>query len=198
MATRRPQKPKRRVGEIAQSRGVQAIRRRVAPSSHELFAEVNEKLEPEILGAGRLFTPETIGVTVIGFSQLTPEAIHKGPTTKNVLKQNREGAASVEVMLGKLGVYGGRQKIKLAFELESQYLHDEHQTIMQMYRDQGYPLRPNMSGYTPHCSVALLDAGNIDFFKDERTLARLDRVAGVMGQTIGLEPANCNNSSSVL
>lgn len=192
---RRAQKPKQKVGQVARTRGVYAVRRFVSDSSHKLFESVNKEMLPELENTGRLFTPDSLGVTVVGFSQFTSDIIRKGPNTDSIIAEQNSAQGPLAVEIGRLGIFGSGNKHKLAFRIESPELYREHRELEDLYAEQKYPLAeiPYDDGFVPHCSIALMFGEHVEHYRDKRTLARLDTVAGLMGQYVMLDPAVRND-----
>lgn len=178
----RHQRPKPNKMQIAQERGIFAVRRVVSQDSYYIFDSIAESLEVpvKVENAGRIFRTDSIGVTVIGFSRFDSNHRQYGPPTSHVIRDVESANSELEVKLTDLAVFGGGSKHKLGFKLESKILEDEIANFEQAFYDRGQPLRKDPknhdNGATPHCSVAFLFEDFVGFFEDERTLSRLGKV----------------------
>jgi len=197
MGKRRPQKPKRRVRDIAKERGVYAVRRTLAEGSEEVLAPLYEVLPPYLEGAkGRLFTQETLGVTVVGASRFGKNHFDKGPATAKVLEQVPSVDSFISAKIGSIALFGSGNRIsKLGFCLQSTDLQAENEALRGVYSKLGFPLHVpwyEKEGFVSHCSVAILYADQIGRFSNDDILERLDQAIGIRDQEIVLAPVARN------
>lgn len=195
MAKRRPQKSKKRVGQLAQERGVYAIRRPLSEQSKELMVPVYDKLSPYLEGGrARLFTADTLGITVIGASRFNYKHFSEGPPTDEVLDGVESTKQAVTARIGSVAIFGmGNNSNKLGFCLESQDVYDENYALKESYRGAGFPLyvpRYEREGFVPHLSIATLYADQIPQFDNHDMLDRLDSLLAVQGEEIILDPVS--------
>ncbi len=197
MGKRRPQKPKRRVQDIAKERGVYAIRRTLAEGSEEVLEPLYEILPPYLEGAkGRIFTQETLGVTVVGASRFKDNHFDKGPATAQVLEQVPSADSFISAKIGSIALFGsGSRMNKLGFCLQSTSLQAENEALRDVYKNLGFPLHVpwyEKEGFVPHCSVAILYTDQIGRFSNDDILDRLDKSIGIREQEIVLAPVARN------
>ncbi|MEK7152548.1 MAG: hypothetical protein AAB834_01250 [Patescibacteria group bacterium] len=197
MASRHERRPHQRRPddkEIAQQRGVYGVYRRIAPGSVPIIGEAIEALAPEVQNAGRLFSPDSVTVTVVGFSRFSPRHIRKGPKTRDVVERVGSLCEEMPAVLGSLAVFGSGNNYKLSFNLDSDRLKLEEYELADTFEDLGGQMLPcnNEAGvYMPHLSVAKLQTDHVGFFEDERTLDRLNSIVEAsIGRAILLQPIN--------
>lgn len=199
---RTAQKPKIPKAKIAKERGIIPIRRRVDSSSWMLFEEAKENLQPELENVGRLFIPESLGVTVVGFSRFSDKHLRNGPATNEFINAVPTFNQPLEVELGSLGIFGSGGKIKLGFHLESTSITTETNCYEQALLKRGYPLKQDKNVregvQRPHVSVALLYNDQVGHFSDELTLRRLNTLARLTGKKVNLAPTSPYNPDTIL
>ena len=192
MARRRnnniPQRPKRNVMQVAAIRGVFAARRSISEESLGILKNITEQLTPELdNNVGRLFIPETRGVTVVGFSRFDHHHKMEGPSTEAVLNQVPSTSQPLVVSLGRLGLFGSDKKTKLSFGIISDELEAEQEEIASIYHERGFKLRrdPNGDGfYRPHLSIGIIHSDFAAHYSDERALERLEVVSRMGEQAV--------------
>ncbi len=192
MARRRnnniPQHPKRNVMQVAAIRGVFAARRSISEESLGILKNITEQLTPELdNNVGRLFIPETMGVTVVGFSRFDHHHKMEGPSTEAVLNQIPSTSQPLVVSLGRLGLFGSDKKTKLSFGIISDELEAEQEEIASIYHERGFKLRrdPNGDGfYRPHLSIGIIHSDFAAHYSDERALERLEVVSRMGEQAV--------------
>lgn len=173
------QASKRHVLAVAEERGIVAVRRSVSPISYPVFDAVAQVLRPELLGAARLFDPESLGITLVGFSRYDKQHRAKGPRTQKVSDAVASTAGQVAVRLGALQVFGSGSKHKLGFRLidANGELEGEVALLEEEFASRGFPLKRDYNateeGFVPHCSIALLYEDNRRHFQDPDMLTRL-------------------------
>ena len=197
MSNRRPQKPKAKLSDIAKQRGIYAVRRPIAPESREVFDVVESTLSPYLEGGGgRIFTENTLGVTVIGASLFSENHYLKGPATCGVLERIPSAKENIATVIGSLALFGGGKNLnKLGFELTSPELIQENALLHGVYSDLGFPLRSTRfagSSYNSHCSIAILYSDQIGRFDNPDILRKLDRTIAIEGKEIMLSPPTIN------
>jgi hypothetical protein len=175
---RNPQKRKPPMSQYARSRGIVAVRRPVAPQSQEVFANIIDDLNPEVRKVARLFEPNTLGVTLIGFSRFTKADVHNAPPVLEVCQKVPSTLQFVSCQLGRFAVFGSGRKHKLGVTLTCQELTDEIHTLEATYARRGISLKHDSNNPNEHanlhCSLALLYGEFVGQFQDVRTLDRLD------------------------
>ena len=175
---------------MANSRGIYAIRRVVSPSSYELFDEIKDELEVEFRGSDRLFTPETLLLTVIGFSRFSKKHKLNGPDTRQIINAVPSLHENITAQIGRLGVFGSGNGMKLAVNVESEELVDEYQACRRAYADRGYPLNERVMRadvFKPHCSIGYLHAANAGHHREN--LKRYNKmIEFALHEQIILEP----------
>lgn len=173
------QASKRNSMEVAEERGIAAIRRNFTADDRQIFEIVAQLLRSELVGAARLFDPESLGVTVVGFSRYSSNHRVKGPRTSDVIRVVAGTGDPVTVRLGALGVFGSGSKHKLGFHLrdESDTLANEVSSLEGEFAGRGFPLKRDYNttedGYAPHCSIALLYEDHVGHFTEPSVLLRL-------------------------
>jgi hypothetical protein len=178
----------------AGQRGVVAIRRQIAPESQELLSSIADYLQPELQNVGRLFAPEALGVSIIGFSRYDKRHRGIGPATKDVVSMIESCYRPINVDIGRMAIFGTNRKAKLGVVLESEDLDYEVEVIENEFEKRGFPLRKDFNsedGFLGHCSLALLYNDHLTRFQDPRTLKKLESIAGLRTsspQVIVLEP----------
>ncbi len=176
-----PQRPKRNVMQVAEMRGVFAARRSIADESLETLKNITDQLTPELdNNVGRLFIPETMGVTVVGFSRFDHHHKLEGPSTESVLDKVPSTSQPLAVSLGRLGMFGSEKKAKLSFGIISDELEAEEEEIARIYYERGFKLRrdPNGEGfYRPHLSIGIIHSDFAAHYSDERALERLEVIS---------------------
>jgi hypothetical protein len=180
----------------ANERGVFAVRRLVANESYDKLHEVTGSIQQELKNVGRTFEAETIGITVIGFSRFCYRHMDVGPITADITENVPSSKFPIVAQLGRLGIYGPRARTKLAIDLQSDELINEERAYSEEYAKLDFPLNSRWP-YVPHCSVALVFFDHVEDFSDDRTLNRLNRLAGLgkmIEQTIVLDPISCHGS----
>ncbi len=174
--------------------GVYAVRRKISPASLSLMQSIEVKLLPELHNVGRLFDAHMLGVTVIGFSRFDKRHRGIGPSTASISEKITSTKMPLEVVLGRLAVYGSELKAKLGIDIFSDELINEELEYESCFSAADFPLKDdyNSNGsYKPHVSLALMYGDNFGYFKDKKLLARLDSVAGLganCDKRITLEP----------
>ena len=181
--------------ETAKRREIYAVRRRLDVPSQKLLGEVFEDgLLSEVSGAGRLFVPETLGVTVVGFSRYTRKYINVGPKTETVVGRSETSGITMTADLGNLMMVGSlRRPNKLAIELDAPKLTEEMKAYVDIFDEIHFPLKPdyNNSGEpSPHLTLGIIYSDNIGHFSTPSVLRRLDSIIGVKSREITLsQPA---------
>lgn len=183
------QRQKPRDQALGRETSVFAIRRLVDPQSYELFANANNEIVGEIGGLGRLFVPETMGVSVVGFSRFSKKYKHEGPDTEEMVRSVDSCNKPLRIRLGAFGIYGSDKKIKLGVEIHSSELYGEVNMLSRNFREKGHPLlrdrnvdRTNFL----HLSIGLLYSPAEDF-RDPRILNRLEETADLLGKQVVLQ-----------
>jgi len=174
----------------ANERGVFAVRRLVAPQSYDTLRQTTNLLCDELKNVGRTFEAETIGVTIVGFSRFFHKHMLNGPNTSDVTENIASAKHPIEVVLGRLGIYGSNSRAKLAIAIDSPELINEELAYQKEFAKIGYPINQRWP-YSPHCSVALVFSDYVEHFADPRSLSRLNRLTGLgkmIEQSIILEP----------
>jgi hypothetical protein len=173
----REQKHKRNTLQTAKDHEIFAVRRRISPDSYSVFEDIATRLEPEVVNAGRIFEPASLGVTVVGFTRFDKRHRHKGISTPRAIERVPSASKSLRARLGGLGVFGSGNKHKLSFVLECGELGYEIDSFERVFRLSGFPLKRDPNNpegiVTPHCSIALLHEDHVAHFGDEKTLHRL-------------------------
>ncbi len=190
MAKRKPNH-NRQVVEVANNRGVYAVRRKISPESFEVFEDASKALRAEIQGTDRFFKVEDLSVTVVGFKRFNKRLRESGPKTSDMIEQIPSCSEQIVATVGKIGIYGAGSKYKLAFGIESDELINEFAQCSNNYKEAGFPLVPDPNSpdsYTPHCSVALLDQDHVGHFDNRRTISRLDKIAEITNRELILQP----------
>jgi hypothetical protein len=190
-----PQLPKPHRLQVAQEGGIVAVRRPIDPTSYSLFATIAEQLSPEFENAARLFTPESLGITVVGFSKFSRQHRLHGPRTADIAAQVATASLPARAKLGTLSVYGSGKKHKLGFSLESAELATEITDFERAFQNANATLKKDHNNPTDvpnlHCSIALLYEDTADHFRDEQTLVRLTdlALATIVDTNFQLQPA---------
>ena len=176
-----PQRPKQNIMQTASIRGVYAIRRSIAEESLLRLDQIAQQLTPELdNNVGRLFIPETMGVTVVGFYSFDHHHKLEGPSTESVLDKVPSTSQPLAVSLGRLGIFGSEKKAKLSFGIISDELEAEEEEIARIYYERGFKLRrdPNGEGfYRPHLSIGIIHSDFAAHYSDERALERLEVIS---------------------
>lgn len=181
--------------ETAKRREIYAVRRRLDVPSQKLLGEVFEDgLLSEVSGAGRLFVPETLGVTVVGFSRYTRKYINVGPKTETVVGRSETSGITMTAGLGNLMMVGSlRRPNKLAIELDAPELTEEMKAYVDIFDEIRFPLKPDYNNGgepIPHLTLGIVYSDNIGHFSTPSILRRLDSIIGVKGREITLsQPA---------
>jgi len=181
--------------KIANERGVFAVRRLVSPESYDALRQTTELLSNELKNIGRTFEVETIGVTIVGFSRFFRKHMLNGPATSLMTENVRSAQYPIEVVLGRLGIYGPDSRAKLAVSLDSFELVNEELAYRKVYEESGYALN-NRWSYQPHCSLALIASDYVEHFTDPRSISKLNKLTGLgkmIEQSIILEPVRVNS-----
>ena len=179
----------------ANERGVFAVRRLLSPQSYDSIRQTTDLLNHELKNIGRTFEVETIGVTIVGFSRFFRKHMLNGPATSLITENIVSAKYPIEVVLGRLGVYGPDSRAKLAVSIESPELVHEELAYRKAYEDRGYSLN-NRWTYQPHCSLALIASDYVEHFNDPRSISRLNKLTGLgkmIEQSIVLEPVRVNS-----
>lgn len=189
---RRKQNGKSSKAVIAIEKGIFGIRRPIHKNSVELFSIVKEKIldSQEIMGAGRLFVPETLGLTVVGFSRFSRKHRDRGPKTQSVVECIPSCASNVEIELGRIGIFGSKTNPKLGFHIASDKLENEREELSSEYERRRFELRSDPSSGTEnnlHISIVQL-YGDRDYFDDPRILKRFEDITEVVGKIVTLAP----------
>jgi len=186
----------------ANLRGIHAVRRKVSASETEpLMYQIAQDIGSELENAARIFMPDNLGVTVVGFSRFNDRLIYRGPTTDSMLEKIPSLKQPIKAKLGSLAIFGSRVKAKLAVSLFSDELQNEVKALEDQYLLSGFPLKRDYNddgSYLPHCSIALLYNDHLREIEDPRMLSRLSRLAGLglaKDKTITLEPVKFGDDS---
>lgn len=177
---------------VADRRGIFAIRRRVEPVKDDKLTAAMNPLIPEFGGAGRLFVPETLAVTVIGFSRYSKQHIQHGPATKDFVDSVSTVRKAKKILLGKLDVFGSGNDHKLGFHIDSPWIHQEIEAYEKVLNDRGFPLNPCNGDpekkYLPHLSIGHLYTDEIvGYFKEPETLERISKLTNLVGEYVTLQ-----------
>ena len=179
--SKKPQSKKPSMREIVRERGIIAVRRPLHESSYSIFREITNNLMPELPNAARLFDPESIGVTIIGFSRFDDHHKRFGLSTREIAEKVPSSSKKIEVGLGSLGIYGSHSKHKLGFSIHSEVIEDEVVDFQEEFRESGTKLRrdPNkpMGELALHICIALMYEDHIGHFSDPNTLSALGGIA---------------------
>ena len=184
-----------RVLKNANARGVFAVRRPISNEDYEKLQIIANVLQPELRNSARLFTVQTLGVTVIGFSRFDKYHRLNGPPTKDIAIQIPSTRKRLEARLGSISIYATG---KLGISLINPDLNDEEVAFEEEFDRSGFPLRAipgvdEYSEYAPHLSIATIYGDNLYHFRDPTTLKRLSNIANLSSngnQTIILEPVS--------
>jgi len=178
-----PQRPKQNVMQTASFRGVYAIRRSIAEESLPRLDQITQQLTPELdNNVGRLFIPETMGITVVGFSRFDHHHKLEGPSTESVLREVASTRNPLVISLGRLGLFGSEKKTKLSFGVISDELEEEEEEIARIYHERGFRLKrdPNGEGfYRPHLSIGIIHSDFAAHYSDPRALERLEAISRI-------------------
>jgi hypothetical protein len=166
---------------IVRERGITAVRRPLHESSFPVFQAITESLLPELPNAARLFDPESLGVTVIGFSRFDDHHKRHGVATKEIAEKIPSSRDKIEVSLGSLDIYGSHSKHKLGFSIHGDIIEDEVIDFQEEFRRSGTKLRrdPNkpMGELALHICIALMYEDHIGHFSDPAILSALGNIA---------------------
>ncbi len=189
--------------QIGFERGVIAVRRKVSQESYTVFGDIFAKLSSKLGSAERFFNKQKLGVSIVRLSQLSSDILLRGRPTDSITERIQTAAKPLEVGLGRLALYGKKYnnhfnqktliRANLVVELlDDGTLEDEFRHYEKEYANDGMYLRnrPEETGYSPHCSIAVISA-NLGRFDDQYSLNRLSRAAklGHFGQlSIKLNP----------
>jgi len=173
---------------VVQERGITAVRRPIHESSIPIFQEITKNLLPELPNAARIFEPETLGVTIIGFGRFDDQHKRFGKSTKEIAESVPSSADKIEVGLGQLGIYGSHSKHKLGFSIYGEMIEDEVLDFHGAFREAGTKLRRDTNkSYGElglHICIALMYEDHIGHFSDPAILSSLGGIA-----LNGIEPA---------
>lgn len=177
---------------VADKRGIVAIRRLIDPSEHDNLTAAITPLIPEFGGAGNLYIPETLGVTVVGFSRYSKHHIQTGPATKDFVDSVPSIRDSNEILIGDPDVFGWGSNYKFGFHIDSPWLEEEIDGYEKALRIRGYPLNRyigNPDGkYLPHLSIGKLYTDQIvGYLADPNNLQRLANLTGLVGKFVALQ-----------
>lgn len=176
----------------ADKRGIFAIRRLIDPKESDKLTAAMSPLIPELGGAGRLFIPKTLGVTVVGFSRFSKQHIQTGPATRDFVDTVSSVREAKDILLGKLDVFGSGSEYKLGFHIDSPWMHEEVAGYEKVLEERGYPLTTfggNLEEkYVPHLSIGNLYSDEIvGHFKVPSTLERLTNLTKLVGEYVALQ-----------
>lgn len=177
----------------ANQRGIFAVRRRLDPVSYSVFEELEQKILPFMGPKDHIYTPKTLGVTVVGFNRYTTRHQKEGPETFGVNRCIPQLRRQIAARIGELGLFGVGENRKLGFRLVSEELESEIEDIENFYLDAGFPLKPDRHNgtreeYLPHISWGSLFAPLALCFSTARARRSLDDRLGVLGQELILAP----------
>jgi hypothetical protein len=166
--------------------GVRAIRRPVAEESLEVVQNLIEVLKPELKNIARLFVPESIHITVVGYSRYSKQYKESGLKTREIADKVPSSKQVIDkVLLGRLGVYGGgtSRAPKLAAGVVSSVLMDEALEFEEQFQVEGYPLFADynadnqLGDFDSHLSLASINSDHVRDFHDPRLPKRLSGIA---------------------
>ena len=185
----RPQSPK----PIRASSEIFPIRRPVDESDFEKLGEFTRKIleSREFEGCGRLFVPQMMALTVVGWTRFTKDQKFKGPKTIEVMDKVESCNEPILVRLGALGIYGSGGRYKLAAEVHSTALHHEIAELEIEYERAGFPLRADRNADREnhlHLSLGQVYTHTIDHMRLPTTLSGLNEAAGQLGTIIEFQP----------
>jgi len=190
---KKTQNKKPSMREIVRERGIIAVRRPLHETTIPIFEEIATNLIPELPNAARLFDPETLGVTIIGFSRFDDHHKRFGASTREIAEKVPSSSKKIEVGLGSLGIYGSHSKHKLGFSIYGDAIEDEVVAFQEEFRDSGTKLRRDankpMGELAIHICIALMYEDHIGHFSDPATLSALGNIAlqGIPSESIYLD-----------
>ena len=176
-----PQTSKKLSKQLISERGIYAVRRQLHPDSVPFFQGMVDNLQPELDNVARLFDPESIGVTIIGFTRFNDNHKRKGLATSEIAERVATSNSPVEIKLGEMGIYGSGSKHKLGFEVVSSDIEDEIFNFEEAFKKSGTTLRRDVnkpSGVLGiHACIALMYEDHLGHFNDPAILQRLGSIA---------------------
>ncbi len=180
---------------IAKTREIFAVRRELDDASQSFFGKIFDRtLLDEVNGMGRLFLPETLSVTVVGFSRYSRKYIERGPKTKEVVAKIPNANSRIEASLGELALFGSIKKPKLAFELVSERLQTEVDDFENQFTTSDFPLKPDYNSDTGkpqmHLSIGLVYSDSLRYFSEKSVLGNIAGIVGAEGKKIILKPSS--------
>jgi hypothetical protein len=194
MGLKRDRLEKRKNLDIAKSRRVFAVRRRLDPVSYPVFESVSEKLEKFVTleNDGNLSKIPTLSTTMLGFSRFTSEHINSGPATSEWLPKVESTKKPLQAKLGKLALFGIEgDRRKLAFELSSPDIIDEISNFEDVVKGYGFDLQDAIGDaddkVRPHLSVGFLYRDSATKYTPQR-LQYLDDLLSVQEKKVTFLP----------
>ncbi len=179
----------------AWQRQIFAVRRGLAPSSHESLQELPDALLETVHGLAKVFTLESLSATVISLSRFDQRHIAKGPPTEVISRQVESSRYELSAKIGAIAIFGSQQKAQLAFKLNSLDLVEEEAHYCSVFEAYGFPLQSDINSddgqYHPHLSVTLISSDYIGFYKQAQVIAELNQdsaLSNFIGTDIMLSP----------
>ena len=171
-------------------RGIYAVRRPLHRESVRLLHEALPKIEPDVVGKGRVFAASSLAVSVIAHKRYTDKYKASGKPMREIAKGVPSTRRIVTATLGKLVVAGSGDSHKLAIDLISPQLEREKQAFGTVFDSLNFPLQDDPNGAEEHCSVVLLFSDFTPEFDDPVVLDELAGKLGIAGLAIKLSPPN--------
>lgn len=180
-----------KIQQIALSRGVEGVRRKLSPRSFPLIKEMFAVLEREIKLPVQLFEPSTLAVTCVGYRRFTRRHKINGPATADIARHIRGVNQPIIARLGGLSLFGACDSYKLGFTLDAKAISSEENAFMKEFLHRKFQLGPQFGtddGRTnPHMSIAVLKPCMKRELTEER-LQDLDASINRIGCQIRLLP----------